>query len=161
MVTGKKPSIIVLGVGNILLQDEGTGVEVANALKAKDLPDNVDVIDGATAGLDLMTYFENYDFVIVVDVVRAGDEVGAIYRFSPDDVKGSFQAQSASLHDIGIIDVWNTVKILKGDAAQTVIIAIEPESIDWGTGLTPKIKKRIPELVDLVLEEIENINQNG
>lgn len=157
----KMPTILVLGVGNILLKDEGTGVEVAKALLGMELPDNVMVIDGATAGLDLMPYFEEYDYVIIVDIVRAEGEAGAIYKFSPDDVGSTFGSINTSLHQIGILDVWNMAKNLRNKVAKTTIIAIEPEDIDWGIGLTPEIQKKVPELVALVVEEITAINQSN
>lgn len=158
----KKPSIVVLGVGNLLMKDEGAGVEAANRLGQAALPDNVKVIDGATAGLDLLSYFSDYDYVIVIDVVRAGGEIGAIYRFGPEDANKSFGAINTSLHEIGIIDVWNMAKIFKDHVAQTTIIAIEPVEIDWGVGLTPQIEAKIPELVELARQEIDRImSANG
>jgi hydrogenase maturation protease len=81
-------SILILGVGNILLGDEGVGVRVIEAMQEIDLPDTVELIDGGTASIDILEFLKNREKVIVIDAVQGGGgEPGTLYRFTPGDIK--------------------------------------------------------------------------
>ena len=95
---GKK--IMVLGVGNILLRDEGAGVRVVEWLDARySFPENVELVDGATAGLDLLPIMEGVDHVIIVDTVKTDEPPGSIFRFTPQDINKKVPYKT-SLHQI-------------------------------------------------------------
>jgi len=147
--------IMVLGVGNILLKDEGVGVKVVERLKLKyRFPDNVELVDGATGGLDLMPIMQTADIVIIVDTVKTDEPPGSIFRFTPDDIDIKVPYK-ASLHQLGMVEVFAISEAL-GKKIDAVIIGIQPEDMsDWGLELTPTIEAKVPELMALVLKELE------
>lgn len=150
--------IVVLGVGNILLQDEGVGIHVIQALQKMSLPENIDVIEGGTAGLELLPLIEDYSHMIVVDAVNAGEKPGTLFRFKPDDVTGFPGNIETSVHQLGLLEVLQMGKLI-GKLPDTVIIAVQPKSFDWGMELTPELQAKMPQIIDLVFKEIEKINK--
>jgi hydrogenase maturation protease len=140
---------VILGVGNILLKDEGVGCHVAHALEKIPLP-NTKVIDGGTSPNVLLP--EDAAKLIVVDAARGGGEPGEIYRFHLDDI-ASGQKPLLSLHDIGSIDnlllmrLWHNI-------GETIIIGVEPKEIGWGLELSPELQEKIPRIVEAILEEL-------
>ena len=145
---------VIVGIGNILLGDEGIGVHVVSALRSKDLPSNVEVIDGGTATLDLLPIINGVSKLIVVDAVKGKGEPGSIYRFTPDDIKTE-KKTATSLHQIGLLDVLEMAAKIGEKPKSTVIIGIEPQNTDWGLEPSAKIKEKIPKIIDVVLNEID------
>jgi hydrogenase maturation protease len=145
--------ILILGIGNILLKDEGVGVHVANQLQTMDLPPDVEVMDGGTLGLNLLYAIEERKKVIVIDTVGIGDPPGTIYRFTDQElgVKKSFLRTA---HGIDIVDVVKISEMLGKKPDEIVFIGIEPEDIDEGLEPTALITKRIPVLIELVIKEL-------
>jgi hydrogenase maturation protease len=149
-----RPSTLVLGVGNILLSDEGVGVHVIETLKGQDLPPDVEVLDGGTASLELLNIMANRDKVIVIDAVEGGGEPGTIYRFTPDDIK-YHSMTFTSLHQISLLETLTDAKYL-GIAPKTVVIlGIEPKEMDLGLEMTTEAAAAVPRVVELVLAELE------
>lgn len=150
--------IMVLGVGNILLKDEGVGVRVIERLRENySFPENVELYDGATAGLDLLPVMEGVDNLIVVDTVKTTEEPGAIFRFTLEDINVKVPYKT-SLHQIGMIEVFAIAEALDKKIGPTVIIGIQPEDMTpWGLELTPTIEAKVPELMSMVLKELEAI----
>lgn len=151
----KLRKVVILGVGNVLLKDEGIGVHVIRELEKQKLPAHIELVDGATQGLDLLYNIEGADRLIIIDCALTGEEPGTIFRFKPEDVEGEGPEHKISLHDISLTDVLEIATFL-GSRPDTVIFGIEPKEIDWGTELTPELKAKIPELVELVLKEIKS-----
>lgn len=147
--------VMVLGVGNILLRDEGVGVRVIERLQTSyEFPPEVELMDGGTAGLDLMPFMEGYKHVIIVDTLKTSEPPGSIFRFTPEDINIKVPYKT-SLHQIGMVEVFAIAEAL-GKKIEAVIIGIQPEDMsDWGLELTPTIEAKIPELMELVLKELE------
>ena len=147
--------VMVLGVGNILLRDEGVGVRVVERLKETySFPDNVELMDGATAGLDLLPFMEGAAHVIIVDTVKTSEPPGSIFRFTPDEIDKKVPYKT-SLHQIGMVEVFTIAEAL-GKKMEAVIIGIQPENMeDWGLEMTPTIEAKIPELMELVIKELD------
>ena len=147
--------IVVLGVGNTLLKDEGVGVRVVEELKKKfAFPSNVRLVDGGTQGLWLLPTLQEADRLVVIDAVLGKCEPGSIYRLEKDDLpKGLRLKQSA--HDSDLIEALNLCALLDQAPQTVVVIGIEPEDISaYGLQLTPTIESRVPALVDQVLVEL-------
>jgi hydrogenase maturation protease len=145
---------LIIGCGNLLLKDEGIGVHCIEFLKQKNLPEGVELLDGGTAGIDLIGFIQQAEKVVIVDAVRAGGNPGEIYCFSPQD----FETEASpitSLHDITLKDIFRIIQKL-GPLPKIRIIGIEPKSIDCGTELSPELKKMLPKLSELALKEIED-----
>jgi hydrogenase maturation protease len=148
------PRVVVLGMGNILLKDEGIGVHVAHALEEAPFPDNVEleVLDGGTLPDATMSVGE-VDKLVVVDAVQGGDKPGAIYRFRPEDISVD-NTMPVSLHQIGLLEnLWLMDKFSQ-KPREVVIIGIEPEDMSWGLELSAELQQRIPQIVEVVLAEV-------
>lgn len=151
--------IVVLGVGNLLLSDEGVGVHVANKMMEMDLPDGVEVVEGGTDGFHLMNVVTKADRLIVVDAVKAGEAPGSIYRFDIKDAPSSPDAYKTSVHQIGILEVVH-LSGLVGKTPETTIIGVEPKSLDMGMELSPEVQAKIPKIIKLIFEEIKRPAEN-
>lgn len=149
-----KKKTIVLGVGNILLQDEGIGVYVAQKMEKLELPSHVEVIDGGTAAMELLPVIEKADRLIVVDAIEAGSEPGAIFKFTPEDIRPKVGKDRVSLHEIGLLESLDMIKQTGGKYPQTVIFGVQPKTTELEMGLSPELKKKVPQIVKLVLKEI-------
>lgn len=144
--------IAVVGIGNILLKDEGVGCHVVHALEEVPLPD-VKVIDGGTSP-NVMESIEDADKLIVVDAVEGGGISGEVYRFQLDDVTLERKA-FLSLHDISLID---NLLLMKGlyNIGEITIIGVEPKEIEWGLELSPEVREKLPQIVEIILAEVDN-----
>lgn len=149
---------VILGLGNILLKDEGIGVHVAQALGEASLPEWIEVIDGGTSP-DAFHLIEGAAKLVLVDAARGGGEPGSIYRLSLNDVAARPEL-SLSSHDIGLIDSLQLLALLGQSPAETLIIGIEPKEIDWGLELSPELKQRVPRIIELILEEVACSSQS-
>ena len=150
----RSPRIAVLGIGNLLLKDEGIGVHLVQKLAGTVDNTKVDLIDAGTSPELLSLLDGDIDKLIVVDAVKAGNAPGTIYRFSPDNVDAD-PTPRFSLHDIGILDSLKTMALLNKLPKSTVIIGIEPKTISFGLDLSPEVEEKLPEIINLVLKEIE------
>jgi len=144
--------IAVVGVGNLLLKDEGIGVHIAHALQQIDIPYNVKIIDGGTS-LDLPDCLENVDKLIIIDAVKTGGQPGTIYRFHPYDMDIESEG-IISLHELGLAQSLKMMRLIGNEPKETVIIGIEPKEINWGTELSAELQQKIPEIINIVLGEI-------
>jgi hydrogenase maturation protease len=156
----QSPKIMVMGVGNILLSDEGLGVRFIDELARKSLPQNVELLEGGTAGLELVHLIQEVDFLIVVDAINAKSEPGALFRFHPGDIQIFPEEYEVSFHQIGIVEVLTMANVL-GHAPQTLIFGVQPKNLDWGMEVSPEILALFPRLADLVLLEIDSIQREG
>lgn len=149
--------IVILGVGNLLLTDEGVGpTTIAHLGERWRFPGHVELVDGATAGLELINVFQSAGHIVVVDTVLGGAEPGALYRFHPDDVPTDVRYRT-SIHQVSFMDAWNMARLL-GPAPDIVIIGVEPE--DMATphvGLTDTVAARLPDIEKLVLAELDRL----
>jgi hydrogenase maturation protease len=149
-----KHIVVVLGVGNLLLSDEGVGVHVANKLMEMDLPSAVQVVEGGTDGFRLMNIVTEADRLIVVDAVKGGGPPGSIYRFGVKDAQTYPDAYKTSVHQIGILEVIHLSELV-GKTPETTIIGVEPKSLDIGMELSPEVHAKLSRIVELVVEEIK------
>ena len=147
----------VLGIGNILLKDEGIGCHVVHALEGIPLPD-VQIMDGGTCP-DVVQLLEDTDKLVVVDAVKGGGMPGQIYRFHLEDVTLE-QKPFLSLHDIGLVDNLMLMK-LRHSIGETVIIGVEPREIEWGLELSPELQEKIPRIIDAILAELNYSKGEG
>jgi hydrogenase maturation protease len=147
------PKTVILGIGNVLLSDEGIGVHVANELSLMDLPPGVSVIEGGTDGFRLLNIITEADRLIVVDAVKGGAEPGSIYRFNIDEVRNVPSGFRTSVHQVGILEVIDLSGLI-GKTPRTTVIGVEPKSLDMSLELSPEIKEKIPRIIELVFEEV-------
>jgi hydrogenase maturation protease len=142
----------VLGIGNVLLRDEGIGCHVVHALEKVSLP-NVEIIDGGTCP-DVVQLLEDVDRLIIVDAAVGGGTPGQIYRFNLEDITLE-EKPFLSLHDMGIVDSIISLK-LSHRIGETIIIGVEPKEMGWGLELSPELKEKMSQIVEIVLAELDN-----
>ena len=153
--------VAIVGVGNILLKDEGIGVRVVKQLENEyTFPPEIVLIDGGTDGPHLTSLMADFDKIIVIDAVEGGENPGTIYKFTLDQI--SFDTTThLSIHQMGVLEALNQIKLL-GKEPEVIFIGIEPQDISpWGMKLSPAIEAKIPELIALVLEELAEHGING
>src|SRR4030042_7053968 len=148
------PRITVLGIGNLLLKDEGIGVHLVQKLASVVDDANVKIIDAGTYPDFLSLVDDNLSKLIIVDAVKTGDKPGTIYRFNFDDIDSNAVAP-VSLHDMGVLDSLRTMALFNRQPKTTVVIGIEPKTIDFGLELSPEIEDKLPAIIELILKEIE------
>ena len=151
--------ITVLGIGNILLKDEGIGVRAIEHLKEYDLPKQVELIDGGTATASLFPIFAETDHLIIIDAVKGKMPPGTIYRLGSNDLMPP-KGASISLHDLGLLEALDMAKKIGKAPKSVVIFGIEPKEINWGMELSPEINKKLPQIARLVIEEIKRLLKN-
>jgi len=149
---GQRP-ILVLGIGNILLRDEGVGVRVIEQMQKMLLPEEVELVDGGTAGADLLDVLAERQKVIVVDAVQADCDPGTVLRFTADDLVQPDRV-GISLHELGLGQALTMTKQLGCAPGNVVVLGIKPKDIACGLDLSPEIASCVPEVIRLVLEEI-------
>jgi len=154
--TTSPPRNVILGVGNLLLSDEGVGVHVANELMKMDLPPGVSVVEGATDGFGLIGVITEADRLIVVDAVKGGDAPGSIYHFDIDEVQDCPAGFKTSLHQIGILEVIRLLGLI-GKKPHTTIIGVEPKSLEMSMELSPEVKDKIPRMIELIFDELKRL----
>ncbi len=148
------PAILILGVGNILLGDEGIGVRAAEQLRNRaDVPSHVRVVDGGTLGPGLMDAVMSCDLLLVLDAVLGPGEPGSLYRLEGDDLRKSLSF-GASAHQFDLPDTLILCE-LAGHRPETVVLGMEPADIRTPRAeLSPCCAARLPELVELALQEL-------
>lgn len=147
--------IIILGVGNLLLSDEGIGVHVANELSKMDLPPEVSVVEGGTDGFRLLNIITEADRLIVIDAVRGGEEPGSIYRFDINEIKNVPTGFKTSVHQVGILEVINLSELI-GKTPHATVIGVEPKSLEMSMELSPEVKAKVPRVIELVMNELKH-----
>jgi hydrogenase maturation protease len=149
--------VMILGVGNILLSDEGFGVRVAEALEERyAFPDNVSVIDGGVLGINLMGVMSEADRLIVVDVIRNGGQPGDLYRIDGEAIPERIRAKN-SLHQIDFLESLTLCQALD-KVPETVIVGVEPKDIETlSVDLTSATADRIDDVIRMVLTELDRL----
>ena len=140
----------VLGIGNVLLRDEGVGCHVVHALEGIPLPD-VKIIDGGTCP-DALQLLEDADKLVIVDAVKGGGTPGQIYRFHLEDITLE-QKPFLSLHDVGLVDNLMLMQLWR-NIGEAVIIGVEPREINWGLELSPELREKMPQIIETILAEL-------
>jgi len=152
------PKVLVLGVGNLLLKDDGVGVHVINALRETQFPDNVQLIDAGVVSHQLISLFHETDYLILVDAVSANDVPGSLYRFTPDDIDFLQSGYKMSLHEMTLVDILQMAE-MTGAKPEAVIIGIQPKDVSsWSLELSDEVQAVVPRVKALVIEELKRIN---
>ncbi len=148
-------SILVLGLGNTIMTDDGFGVKVVNTLSSRyHFHGPVQLLDGGTLGLDLLPYLEEIESLLIVDALDMRDEPGKIFRIEGDEVPRAF-ASKLSVHQMGLQDLL-AVSELQGHVPRDLVVwGVQPECIEMNTELTATVAAAIEPVVAKVLEELQ------
>jgi len=138
----------------LLLTDEGAGIHAVNLLKEMISHPDIEIIDGATLGLDLIGFFDQAERIFIVDCVRGGGQPGDIYRFALDEVKKTRSGLKFSLHDFNLVDVLELARAIGKEIPEIRFYGVEPASFEWGLELTPAVRKGIKKLVRMIVDDL-------
>ena len=147
---------LVIGIGNILLKDEGVGVRCIEYLRSRGLDNDIKLVDGATLGFDLLEEINGFEKVVIVDAVDMGKEPGHVASFGAEQILSLPLSEKFSLHEIGLIDVIQVGKKIGYDFGNVRIVGIQPKEVSRGDSLSEIIEEKIPVLAERVLKEIDN-----
>lgn len=144
---------LILGVGNLLLTDEGVGIHVVQKLlEYADLPPDVEIVDGGTAGLGLLYYLEGVNRLVIVDAVELHAAPGTIVRWNGEQVP-VYMAMKVSPHEITLPDFLAAARLRDLYPQEVIVWGIQPESLEVGVDLSPTLAAKLDELVQNVLGE--------
>jgi len=139
----------VLGIGNIILTDEGVGVRAVEALQQRyRLPAGVEAIDGGTSGMELLDSLSGLDLLVVLDTIVAGKTPGTVISLVGDEVPVFFR-RKLSPHQIGLSDVLASLELLGALPKETLVFGVQPVSLELGLELSPPVAARVPELAEM------------
>ncbi len=147
--------ILLLGLGNILLKDEGVGVHVVNAIKERyTCSPEVEMLDGGTLGLDLLHFLEGREKVLIIDAADFRKEPGHIEVLEDDAIPSSLFSK-LSVHHIGLSDLLFAATLKNIKPPKIKLIGIQPESTEVGLEMTDTIRGKIERLIDLAINTLK------
>ena len=148
----------ILGVGNLLLADEGFGVHVIERLQREyRFPPSVELLDGGTAGIMLAPFMEDKDILFVLDVVNLDAQPGSIHQFGNDDVcSGNIQTRM-SPHQVGLLEILDLCRLRGKAPARVEMITVVPEDLSTKIGLSPRLEDAVDEVVAILLEKLKKM----
>lgn len=140
---------LILGVGNLLLQDEGVGIHVIHALEKELLPPNIHLLDGGTGGFHLISWLEKYDRIIMIDATLDNNPPGTIRMIRPNYASDFPPLMSA--HEIGLKDMIEVMQLSNGKLPEIQLIVVSVININQvGMNLSPQIKTAVPAVVKMI-----------
>lgn len=150
----EKTKVLILGIGNVLMGDEGVGVSVVNELEKTALPENVEILDGGTGSFLLLEPMQSAEKVILIDATINGEKTGTVRRLRPRYAKD--YPRTLTAHDIGLKDLLDTFYLL-GDSPDVTLYAVSIKDLqDMTTELSPELLLIVPQIARMVLEEVGN-----
>jgi hydrogenase maturation protease len=145
---------VVLGIGNTILTDEAAGVRAVELLEQSyTVPDNVQIIDGGTSGMEMIEDLSDIDFLIVIDVVKTGAAPGTLVKIAGAEIPVFFR-RKLSPHQIGLPDVLASLELLDTMPKEIVVLGVEPISLELGMEMTASIAEKVPLLVEMAVVEL-------
>jgi hydrogenase maturation protease len=147
---------LVLGIGNILLSDDGVGVHVIRALgvlKFGEIPQVVALRDGGTLGLSLLSEIEEFGGLIAVDAMELSAKPGTVRIFQGPDMDWQLTGKKRTAHEVALADLMSAARLAGCEPSRRALVAVQPESTEWGLSLTPAVGAAIP----TACQEIKNL----
>jgi hydrogenase maturation protease len=143
------PRVLVLGIGNLLMGDEGVGVHAIRTLEGAGLPEDVTIIDGGTGGFHLLSYFSDYDPLILIDATMDGQPAGTVSVLEPR--RASDFPRALTAHDIGLRDLIEAA-VLTGPLPRIWLVTVSiPEMQPMQARLSPALADSLPAVVERVV----------
>ena len=149
--------VVVLGLGNILLRDEGVGVRVVEALaECYTVPPEVEIVDGGTAGMELLNVIAGCDHLLICDAVKDNAPPGTVIKLTDAEIPSFFQTRY-SPHQLGLADVLATLTLTDEAPGHVTLIGIVPLDMELGIELSPEVGAVVGEAVDAVVAELRGL----
>jgi len=154
------PKLSLIGLGNILLRDEGVGVHAVEALRKNfDFSEDVRLLDGGTLGLDLLLWIEGMERIVFIDAVDFKKAPGTIAIIENEDLP-SFLAPKLSLHHVGLSDLLFASSFMGTKPSQITLIGIQPEKIEIGLTLSDILNENFEKLLKTILKKLQEWGVN-
>lgn len=154
MNTVTPPSILVLGMGNLLKSDDGAGIVALQRLRQDArTPSGVRLVDGGTLGLELLQYAWNCSHLLVLDAVDFDDAPGELVALEAAGL--TWLKGGATAHDLGFADLLAAMRLVGSEPPALKLIGVQPGSTNLGTELSPPVEKALPRLIDLALVQMQ------
>lgn len=148
-------NLALLGLGNLIRGDDGVGIHAIRLLSADShIPCDVQIIDGGTLGLDLLSSLRRVSHLLALDAVDAGASPGTLLRFANAELNDLPIAKS--VHLLGFADLLGALSLLEDAPREVVLLGVQPKSIDWGVTLSPVVSAALNDLVDAAHTQIVN-----
>jgi hydrogenase maturation protease len=156
MMKSLKPTLVI-GMGNVLMQDEGIGVRAVEELMSRyHIPPGVEVVDGGTTGMELFEPMRQAENLIIADAVNTGAANGSLVRIANDEIPAFFQTKLSN-HQLGVSDLL-ALLTLKGETPEQVtIIGMVPHSLENRLGLTPEAEAGLEGMVQMLVDELTSL----
>ncbi len=149
-------TIVLLGVGNILLTDEGLGIHVVNELRRNyTFTPAITIIDGGTMGMELLSYMRGMKKLLLVDAISGEGKPGTIYEFVHDELEDYF-TEHISVHEVGMQDILRIRAIQEDPLEDAVVVGVEPETLDVGFEPSSVVQQSLPEVKERVLSVLKS-----
>jgi len=147
--------VAVLGLGNVLMQDEGIGVHLVNMLATKyEFDPAIQLIDGGTTGTDLLPYFDSNERIMILDAVDFGKKAGHVEVLRNDEILARFKSK-LSLHHLGLSDVLSTLQLLEIKPEEICLIGMQPASMELDLALSESIRLHLENTLEIILAELK------
>jgi hydrogenase maturation protease len=152
---GSPVQTLILGVGNLLMSDEGLGVHVIQQLvRDYQLPEQVQVLDGGTLGMDLLYYLEGAENLLLIDAVETGEAPGTLVRLEDDQVP-AFLSIKISPHQLGVPDMLAAAKLKDVYPQRIVLWGVQPELLELGLDLSPTVAAKVEPIIESILAQLQ------
>ena len=150
-------NVLILGLGNLLLSDEGVGVHAVNALSRRfEMPEGVEILDGGTSGMDLLDAIAGRDHLIVCDAIRSDERPGSVQRIDGESI-AAFFATRISPHQLGLSEVLANLELLGERPGHVTIIGVVPADLSLGTELSAAGREGMAKSIDFILDDLAAI----
>ncbi len=150
----EKLNVLLLGVGNILLSDEGLGIKILEELENRyDLPEEVELMDGGTAGLEILPYIESRSHLFLLDAVRSEEKPGTIVIKDLDDPPAFFR-QKISPHQIGLTELFAVASMQEVLPPSIKLFGIVPKDLSTGLELSPEVAAAVKSISEQIVNNL-------
>ena len=148
--------ITILGIGNIILSDEGFGVRVVEHLKENfNFPDNVQLIDGGTLGIELTQFITGTKKLLIIDSIDGGKPAGTIFKFVNEQILSHFN-EKISAHEVGIQDVLTMLELTGRSIPEVIVIGAQPFNLEAGIELSAEMQNILPVVVNMAVDILKS-----
>ena len=158
LMTDSPAPIRILGIGNVLMGDDGLGPYAVEILRSRyDFPDHVELVDGGTPGLDFLPYISHARSVIVVDTVSSKGTPGTLKIYRDREIIGSAPPPRLTPHQPGLRESLMATELTDASPEEMVLIGVVPETVEQGTTLSEPVQAAVEEVLKTVLQELERL----
>jgi hydrogenase maturation protease len=147
-------TITVLGMGNVLRRDEGLGIRALEQIQAQyTLPEELQLVDGGTLGLDLLSYLEEAEKLLILDAALTEGPPGTLLRITGNEVP-AFLGMRTSLHEVALTDLLAVARLRGNEPGEVVVLGMQPDTIELGWELSEVIAGRLEALIEAAIAEL-------